>query len=177
MVNVILAIHVLVAIAIVVLVLLQQGKGADMGAAFGGSQTVFGAQGSANFLSRTTAVLATVFFCTSLSLAYIYGHRSAPKSVTQQVSGPSRSQTTPSGASSMTKSAPGEGAAQKAVRSQQEGQSPGQGQAGSQGQSEIPAVPNVNSGGSQGSAQGSDEGGGRGSDQDAKQGSSGGTSQ
>ncbi|HSH40868.1 MAG TPA: preprotein translocase subunit SecG [Arenicellales bacterium] len=86
MTNILLAIHVLAAIAIVVLVLLQQGKGADMGAAFGGgSQTVFGSQGSANFLSRTTAVLAAVFFFTSLSLAYIYGHSTAPRSVTEQV--------------------------------------------------------------------------------------------
>jgi preprotein translocase subunit SecG len=88
MLNILLAIHVLAAIAIVVLVLLQQGKGADMGAAFGGgagSQSVFGAKGSANFLSRTTALLATVFFFTSLSLAYLYGHRSEPQSVVDQV--------------------------------------------------------------------------------------------
>jgi len=85
MANILLAIHVLVAIAIVVLVLLQQGKGADMGAAFGGgSQTVFGAQGSANFLSRTTAALATIFFFTSMSLAYIYGQNTEPESVTDQ---------------------------------------------------------------------------------------------
>lgn len=88
MLNILLAIHVLAAIAIVVLVLLQQGKGADMGAAFGGgagSQSVFGAKGSANFLSRTTALLATVFFFTSLSLAYLYGHRTEPTSVTDQI--------------------------------------------------------------------------------------------
>jgi len=88
MANILLAVHVLAAIAIVALVLLQQGKGADMGAAFGGgggSQTVFGAQGSANFLSRMTALLATIFFFTSLSLAYIYGHTTEPQSVTEQV--------------------------------------------------------------------------------------------
>ncbi|MDZ7840655.1 MAG: preprotein translocase subunit SecG [Gammaproteobacteria bacterium] len=90
MANILLAIHVLVAIAIVVLVLLQQGKGASMGAAFGGgggggSQTVFGSQGSANFLSRSTALLAAVFFFTSMSLAYIYGNRTEPQSVTEQV--------------------------------------------------------------------------------------------
>lgn len=64
--------HVLIAIAIVVLVLLQQGKGADVGAAFGSgaSGTLFGARGSASFLSRTTAILAAVFFLTSLFLAY-----------------------------------------------------------------------------------------------------------
>lgn len=68
----ILMIHVVVAIALVALILLQQGKGADAGASFGGgsSQTVFGAQGSGNFLSRFTGVLAACFFVTSLALAY-----------------------------------------------------------------------------------------------------------
>jgi preprotein translocase subunit SecG len=64
--------HVLVAAAVVGLVLLQHGKGADMGAAFGSgaSGSLFGATGSANFLSRTTAVLATLFFLTSMGLTY-----------------------------------------------------------------------------------------------------------
>jgi len=64
--------HVLVALAIIGLVLLQHGKGADMGSGFGGgaSASLFGATGSANFLSRTTAVLATIFFLLSLGLAY-----------------------------------------------------------------------------------------------------------
>ena len=68
-------INLISAVAIVVLVLLQQGKGADMGAAFGGggsSQSVFGSRGSATFLSQVTGGLAAVFFITSLSLAYIY---------------------------------------------------------------------------------------------------------
>jgi preprotein translocase subunit SecG len=68
-------INLISAVGIVVLVLLQQGKGADMGAAFGGggsSQSVFGSRGSATFLSRVTGGLAAVFFTTSLSLAYIY---------------------------------------------------------------------------------------------------------
>jgi len=71
--SVVLTVHILVALAIIALVLMQHGKGADMGAAFGSgsSGSLFGASGSANFLSRTTAVLATVFFLTSLSLAYI----------------------------------------------------------------------------------------------------------
>ena len=62
-----------VALAIIGLVLLQHGKGADMGSGFGGgaSSSLFGATGSANFLSRTTAVLATVFFILSLALAYV----------------------------------------------------------------------------------------------------------
>jgi preprotein translocase subunit SecG len=65
--------HVLIALAIIGLVLLQHGKGADMGSGFGGgaSGSLFGATGSANFLSRTTAVLATVFFLLSLALAFV----------------------------------------------------------------------------------------------------------
>ena len=72
-----LTLHVLVAASIIVLVLLQHGKGADMGAAFGSgsSGSLFGASGSANFLSRTTAILATVFFVTSLGLAYVATHK------------------------------------------------------------------------------------------------------
>ena len=69
--TVIVVIHVIVAISIIGLVLLQQGKGADAGASFGAgaSQTVFGASGSGNFLVQTTTVLATIFFVTSLTLA------------------------------------------------------------------------------------------------------------
>jgi preprotein translocase subunit SecG len=72
-INVVIAVHVLIAVAIIGLVLLQHGKGADMGSGFGGgaSSSLFGATGSANFLSRATAVLATVFFLTSLGLAYL----------------------------------------------------------------------------------------------------------
>lgn len=71
--SVVLTVHILVALSIIGLVLMQHGKGADMGAAFGSgaSGSLFGASGSANFLSRMTGVLATVFFLTSLSLAYI----------------------------------------------------------------------------------------------------------
>ena len=71
--TVILVLHVLVALAVIGLVLLQHGKGADMGSGFGGgsSGSLFGATGSANFLSRATAVLATLFFVTSLGLAYL----------------------------------------------------------------------------------------------------------
>ena len=67
-------VHVITAVVLVVLVLVQHGKGADMGAAFGtgSAGSVFGSSGSANFLSRSTAVAATVFFITSLSLTYIY---------------------------------------------------------------------------------------------------------
>jgi preprotein translocase subunit SecG len=71
--SIIVVIHVLIALSIIGLVLLQHGKGADMGSGFGGgaSGSLFGATGSANFLSRTTAVLATLFFLSSLGLAYL----------------------------------------------------------------------------------------------------------
>jgi len=71
--NVLIVTHVLVALSIIGLVLLQHGKGADMGSGFGGgaSSSLFGATGSANFLSRITAVLATAFFLLSLALAYV----------------------------------------------------------------------------------------------------------
>jgi preprotein translocase subunit SecG len=70
--TVVIVVHLLGAIGVVGLVLLQQGKGADAGASFGAgaSATVFGSQGSATFLSRFTAILATVFFITSLGLAF-----------------------------------------------------------------------------------------------------------
>ncbi len=70
--TVVIVLHLLAAIAVIGLVLIQQGKGADAGASFGSgaSATVFGSQGSGNFLSRMTAILATVFFVTSLGLAY-----------------------------------------------------------------------------------------------------------
>lgn len=85
--SILTAVHLVAAISIVVLVLLQQGRGADMGAAFGGgsSQSLFGSRGSANFLSRTTAALAVLFFVTGLSLAYIYAGQSGFESVTQSV--------------------------------------------------------------------------------------------
>lgn len=84
LINILLVIHMISAVSILILVLLQQGKGADMGAAFGGgsSQSVFGSRGSANFLSRTTVVLVTIFFVTSLSLAYMYSQQSTRESVT-----------------------------------------------------------------------------------------------
>ncbi len=81
--SVLLIIHIGIAVALVALVLMQQGKGADMGAAFGSgaSQTVFGSQGSGSFLTRTTGILATVFFVTSLSLAYFSGQVDTSSSV------------------------------------------------------------------------------------------------
>nr|MDP2191020.1 preprotein translocase subunit SecG [Rhodoferax sp.] len=72
LVTAILAIQMITALVMIGLILVQHGKGADMGAAFGsgGSGSLFGASGSANFLSRTTAVLAAVFFACTLALAY-----------------------------------------------------------------------------------------------------------
>lgn len=92
-----LAIHFMLAIALVVLILLQHGKGADAGAAFGAgaSGTVFGARGSASFLSRTTAVLATFFFITSLTLAYLSGQKIDRKSIAEQNLPPVPAQTAP----------------------------------------------------------------------------------
>jgi preprotein translocase subunit SecG len=84
--TVLIAVHVLVAAALVGLVLLQHGKGADMGAAFGSgsSGSLFGAAGSANFLSRTTAILATVFFLSSLGLTYFGATRTGPVDIMKQ---------------------------------------------------------------------------------------------
>src|SRR5688500_385500 len=78
---VILVFHILAALAIVGLVLLQHGKGADVGAAFGSGSagSVFGSSGSANFLSRMTAVAAVIFFLTSLGLTYFSGSKSDTK--------------------------------------------------------------------------------------------------
>jgi preprotein translocase subunit SecG len=75
--------HVGIALLIIGLVLLQRGKGADAGTGFGAgaSGTVFGARGSATFFSRATAVLATLFFATSLGLAYLSTQRTAPSSL------------------------------------------------------------------------------------------------
>lgn len=80
-------VHVLTAVVLVGLVLIQHGKGADMGAAFGSGSagSLFGSSGSANFLSRSTAVAATVFFVTSLSLTYIYSHPARQQGVMDKV--------------------------------------------------------------------------------------------
>lgn len=80
---------VFMAIGIIALVLLQKGKGADAGAAFGSgaSGTVFGARGTGSFLSRATAVLATLFFANCLALAYLSGQRGGPESLLEQEAG------------------------------------------------------------------------------------------
>ncbi len=81
--TLILILHVLAALCVIGLVLLQHGKGADMGAAFGSGSagSLFGSSGSANFLSRTTGVLAAVFFLTSLGLTYVSSHKGRSEGV------------------------------------------------------------------------------------------------
>ena len=106
----ILALQILSALVMIGLILIQHGKGADMGAAFGSgsSGSLFGASGSANFLSRTTAVLATVFFVSTLALAY-YGNV-RPASSGSVLDGPAAS-TPAQGASAAAPAAPASGAA------------------------------------------------------------------
>jgi preprotein translocase subunit SecG len=103
---VILLLHVLVAAAMIGLVLLQHGKGADMGAAFGSgaSGSLFGATGSANFLSRATAILATIFFLTSLSLTYFSSDKAGYRGVMVNPPAPAQAPSTP--ASSEAPAAP-----------------------------------------------------------------------
>ena len=87
--TLVLVLHILAALGIIVLVLLQHGKGADMGAAFGSGSagSLFGSAGAANFMSRTTAVLAAVFFATSLALAY-FGAPERTGGVTESLAAP-----------------------------------------------------------------------------------------
>jgi preprotein translocase subunit SecG len=84
--TVLIGVHFLIAAALIGFILMQHGKGADMGAAFGSgaSGSLFGAAGSANFLSRTTAILATVFFLSSLGLTYLATNREAARDLMQQ---------------------------------------------------------------------------------------------
>ena len=96
--------HTVVALCIIGLVLMQHGKGADLGAAFGSgaSGSLFGATGSANFLSRTTAILTAVFFATSLTLTYLASDRpKAPQSLMESA----EVQTSPTAGKSVEKSA------------------------------------------------------------------------
>ena len=78
----ILVVHIVISLLLVGLILIQHGKGADAGAA---SSSLFGSQGSASFLSRSSAILATVFFITSLTLAYLAGNADRVQSVTDSV--------------------------------------------------------------------------------------------
>lgn len=88
--QIVIVLHILVALAIVALILLQQGKGADMGASFGGggSQTLFGATGGGNVLTRATAILAAVFFATSFGLAIIAKQKAGLVAETELLSVP-----------------------------------------------------------------------------------------
>ena len=123
--NLILVFHVLVAVVMIALVLVQHGKGADMGAAFGtgSAGSLFGSSGSANFLSRSTAVCATLFFITSLGLTYYHAPKTGggimgdvkpvveptkadtPKTDTNTIPAPS-AVTTPTAAPSVAPTAP-----------------------------------------------------------------------
>ncbi len=93
----ILVLHVLVGAGVIGLVLLQHGKGADMGAAFGSGSagSLFGASGSANFLSRATAVLATAFFLTSLVLTYLGTNRTETQGVIERTKAGEQKQSAP----------------------------------------------------------------------------------
>lgn len=106
-------VHVLSAVSVIVLVLLQHGKGADMGAAFGSgsSGSLFGASGSANFLSRTTGILAALFFITSLGLTYLSGHKTEGAGVMDKAVPAQSSKTVPP----PPPVAPSEGEASKAA--------------------------------------------------------------
>jgi len=85
--SILLVVHMVVALVVIGLVLIQHGKGADMGAAFGSgsSGSLFGAVGSANFLSRSTAALATLFFLSSLGLTYLGSTRSVRPAVERSI--------------------------------------------------------------------------------------------
>lgn len=120
--QIVLVIHVFLAIGIVLLVLLQRGKGADAGAGFGAgaSGTVFGSRGSATVFSKATAILATLFFVTSLTLAYMSGRvrERAPTSLLEQG----------------TQSAPAQSVPPPALAPSQEG-------SGADAPAEVPAMP------------------------------------
>ena len=85
--SILVIVHLFLAIGLVGLILIQHGKGADMGAAFGSgaSATVFGSRGASNFLSRTTGILAAVFFATSLTLAYFAMQTSEPETLMEDL--------------------------------------------------------------------------------------------
>ena len=85
--SILLVAQVLLSISLIVLILMQHGKGADAGAAFGSgaSASVFGARGSGNFMTRATTILAALFFLVCLSLAYLSSNRATPDSVTGSV--------------------------------------------------------------------------------------------
>ena len=89
--KLVLVVHILAALGVIGLVLLQHGKGADMGASFGSgaSGSLFGVTGSSNFMSRATAVFVLIFFSTSLTLAYLSSHKTGSGSVIKAITTPS----------------------------------------------------------------------------------------
>ncbi|MDZ4142157.1 MAG: preprotein translocase subunit SecG [Methylotenera sp.] len=100
----VLVIHILAALGVIGLVLLQHGKGADMGASFGSgaSGSLFGVSGSANFMSRATAVFVVIFFCTSLTLAYMASHKDGGGSVVKAMATQTSTTAAPADASATT---------------------------------------------------------------------------
>lgn len=88
--TVLLAVHIVLALFLIGIILIQQGKGATAGAAFGSgaSSTVFGSRGSASFLTRTTSILATLFLANSLLLAYLYGQALDQTSLLDEIAVP-----------------------------------------------------------------------------------------
>lgn len=128
MIQIILVIHVIISLALIGLVLIQQGKGSDIGAAFGSgaSNTVFGSSGSASFMTRTTAILATLFFVTSLSLAYFTAQKREPGSALSE---------------EPVKTQPAPASEIPSIPSSNSSSQNGQGSEASGGQSEVPSVP------------------------------------
>ena len=111
--TILIVVHVIVCVALIMIVLLQTGKGADMGAAFGGggSQTLFGNTGASTFLSKATTGAAIIFMLTSLALAYLSSHRTADsiiKSTTAPIAQPAPA--TPGGTATQESSAPAQSA-------------------------------------------------------------------
>ena len=112
--TILIIVHVVVCVALIMIVLLQTGKGADMGAAFGGggSQTLFGSTGASTFLSKATTGAAIIFMLTSLALAYISSHRTADSIIqstpapVEQAAPETQSGTAPQESSPPTQSAP-----------------------------------------------------------------------
>ena len=112
--TILIIVHVIVCVALIMIVLLQTGKGADMGAAFGGggSQTLFGSTGASTFLSKATTGAAIIFMLTSLALAYISSHRTADSIIqstpapVEQTAPETQSGTAPQESSAPAQSAP-----------------------------------------------------------------------
>ncbi|KAB2313547.1 preprotein translocase subunit SecG [Betaproteobacteria bacterium SCN2] len=104
-------VHLLISAVLIGLVLLQHGKGADMGAAFGSgsSGSLFGASGSANFLSRATAITATLFFLTSMTLTYFSLNREAPGGVLDKIPASTQQAPAPQPAPAQSEAAPQSG--------------------------------------------------------------------